>query len=738
MGGDTSLSATGRRNDCTPRSPARALGLVTALLALALLWATLAASVARAEEGAPTNTAPPTISGEGASELPAPIPAVEGITLTATSGSWSGAEPIAYSYQWLSCDTEGEGGECAEIAGATTSTYTPRAGVLGRSLRVRVTASNSADPEGVAATSARTSEVRSAGGDVASWGSNKVGQLSAGYRDLWEDKPVPAVALAGVTQLSGGMEFALGLLDNGTVRSWGRNGQGQAGDGERGEHLLRPNVAVAGLEGAEQLEHAKAVAAADAHAMALQEEGTVDVWGSGDLGELGNGIHEKVKKANGEEFEICGIGSKSELREGETLPRAHPDAPVQVPGLEGATAIAAGGDADYALLKTGEVMAWGRAGHGQTGTGEIPAIECYEYLGHNAAPAVLSPEKVKVAVTNEHGERELTPLTNVAAIAAGNDAAYALLDNGEVMSWGDNANGELGAGLHLPEKEDYRDTAVMVKNAKTGKPLEGVKAITAGLTTALALLEDGEVWGWGIAGPMLGERSETEPPEECKKKECFDMARPLKGLEGVKAKSIAVGENYSLVASEGGEVYAFGKNEHGQLGDGTTETTSEPTLIAGLTGVASVDAGEGDSKEHTISQSLALLEPGASPPPARLSVESQARALKLAWTIHSGEYKIEYNPANIAELEECSQLEGEEQEACEEAQEARQQKEEEEKKYLGLYKLGGETTSFTLGEGGRGPKGETLPPLEVRPYVITFKTPGSPIKKRTIVAEPLL
>jgi hypothetical protein len=78
----------------------------------------------------PVNTVEPKISGN----------AQEGQTLTGTS-AWSGAQPIAYNYQWSRCDASGA--NCASIPGATGSTYNIASADVTHTLRVIVTASNS-------------------------------------------------------------------------------------------------------------------------------------------------------------------------------------------------------------------------------------------------------------------------------------------------------------------------------------------------------------------------------------------------------------------------------------------------------------------------------------------------------------------------------------------------------------------------------------------------------------------
>jgi concanavalin A-like lectin/glucanase superfamily protein len=79
----------------------------------------------------PVNTSPPNISG---------TPQVAQ-TLTASTGNWSGTQPIAYAYQWQRCDTSGAG--CAAVTGATSASYAVTSDDVGSRLRVAVTATNS-------------------------------------------------------------------------------------------------------------------------------------------------------------------------------------------------------------------------------------------------------------------------------------------------------------------------------------------------------------------------------------------------------------------------------------------------------------------------------------------------------------------------------------------------------------------------------------------------------------------
>ena len=82
----------------------------------------------------------------------------QGQTLTASSGSWAGAQPFTFSYAWLRCDANGDG--CADITGANAKTYTAQAADVGNTLRVRVTAKNASGS--AAATSVPSSVIRKA------------------------------------------------------------------------------------------------------------------------------------------------------------------------------------------------------------------------------------------------------------------------------------------------------------------------------------------------------------------------------------------------------------------------------------------------------------------------------------------------------------------------------------------------------------------------------------------------
>ena len=126
------------------------LGLLLAVAAGVLLGAVLgqpATGVAAGTATKPKNVTPPTITGT----------AEVGQKLVATRGTWTG-NPTSFHFVWSRCDTDGA---CLTIANATKKTYVPTAADVGHTLRVTVTARNSAG--GTAAASAPSAVVSPSG-----------------------------------------------------------------------------------------------------------------------------------------------------------------------------------------------------------------------------------------------------------------------------------------------------------------------------------------------------------------------------------------------------------------------------------------------------------------------------------------------------------------------------------------------------------------------------------------------
>jgi uncharacterized repeat protein (TIGR01451 family) len=132
----------------------------------------LGAPVIPLVNGQPNTALLPTITGA----------AQQGLTLVGSTGSWSAfpAENLTYSYEWLRCTGAGVD-TCSAIAGATKDVYQLTAADVGRTIRLRVTASNGVMPNGVAVsppTGVVAAPPSGGGGGIGGPGSDMVLQLS--------------------------------------------------------------------------------------------------------------------------------------------------------------------------------------------------------------------------------------------------------------------------------------------------------------------------------------------------------------------------------------------------------------------------------------------------------------------------------------------------------------------------------------------------------------------------------
>jgi alpha-tubulin suppressor-like RCC1 family protein len=168
----------------------------------------------------------------------------------------------------------------------------------------------------------------------------------------------------------------------------------------------------------------------------------------------------------------------------------------------------------------------------------------------------------------------------ITAIAAGGATSYALMNDGTVWAWGYNGFGQLGVD---PTATPFRATPQQVMNGAT--PLSGVAAIAAGLTHAVALMNDGTVMSWG--GNIYGQMGINKLADQLARTNLFFstpqqvQASPGVPLAGV-AALVVVSGNHTVVRMTDGSLRAWGSNLYGQLGDGTTDISPLPKLVAGF------------------------------------------------------------------------------------------------------------------------------------------------------------
>src|SRR5438034_8413581 len=174
-------------------------------------------------------------------------------------------------------------------APADAITVTPANPTIGVGQTQQFTANGALTPTAVAAGGFHAC-MRLPDGTVQCWGRNYSGQLGNGDGNLTNSSvPVTARGLTTATSVVTGDSHTCALLGDGTVQCWGVGDSGQRGDGTFNNISTVP-VAVVGMGGAGHLTNAVAVAARGYHSCALLGDGTVWCWGRNQDGQLGNGI----------------------------------------------------------------------------------------------------------------------------------------------------------------------------------------------------------------------------------------------------------------------------------------------------------------------------------------------------------------------------------------------------------------------------------------------------------------
>jgi hypothetical protein len=227
------------------------------------------------------------------------------------------------------------------------------------------------------------------------------------------------------------------------------------------------------------------------------------------------------------------------------VPYDHPGTPVNVPGLELASAITVGVTQSCALLPGGVVKCWGP---GTTDAANVVAVP---------------------------------GLTGAVAISSGGSHSCALMENGKVECWGSNTSGQLGDNTW----RDSSATPVAVWG------LSGVLAISAGWRETCAILSDHTAACWGEGAEQFGfdQNHPVAVPgltnvvgistylgDTCavltdKTTRCWGginnslMPSDVLGLTGV--VTVSVGYNHVCAALEDGTARCYGHNDYGQRGD---------------------------------------------------------------------------------------------------------------------------------------------------------------------------
>jgi alpha-tubulin suppressor-like RCC1 family protein len=262
----------------------------------------------------------------------------------------------------------------------------------------------------------------------------------------------------------------------------------------------------------------------------------------------------------------------NETNQGTNTPNPTPEL-VTLPGEVGTVIQAAtGSGASLAVTSGGQLYTFGEDTYGELGYRPKGG----EYAVSAAPRLVTLPGAVG----------------SVTQAAAGQQFSLAVTSSGQLYSFGDNFFGQLGKATHKLTDRPNPTPALVTLPGATG----AVVRVAAGAFHSLALTASGQLYAFGE--DSHGELASPEPTTA-------NPTPKLVSLPGAigPVTQVAAGDDFSLAVTSSGQLYAFGKNRNGQLGSATNELTIEPnptparvTLPGEVGPVVQVAAGT----EHTL------------------------------------------------------------------------------------------------------------------------------------------
>ncbi len=316
------------------------------------------------------------------------------------------------------------------------------------------------------------------------------------------------------TQIAAGETHTCGVTTDDGVKCWGTGTTGQLGNSGTANSSLP--VDVTGLTSG-----VSKVTAGTNFSCALTTTGTVKCWGAGTLGQLGNSASVST------------------------------NAPVNVTGISGATAIASSRYHTCVVDSAGGIKCWGRNDDGQLGDGGT---------SNHSAPVQVS------GLTSGYQ-----------SVAAGSMHACALSNSGGVKCWGNNGGGQLGngtrgGGVNLPVDVDGMTS--------------GVKLVVGGTSHTCAVTTAGEAKCWGPqTSGRIGNNTSTG----------YAMSPTLVTGLGSGVSTIAAGSTHSCAVMQSGTVKCWGSGSNGELGNGGSGTALSPVDVSNITTATTISVNNAHS-----------------------------------------------------------------------------------------------------------------------------------------------
>jgi len=339
--------------------------------------------------------------------------------------------------------------------------------------------------------------------DLYVWGNNNFGQT--GDVKGYESAPIvfnrvtaagtvtPFKVLSNVASVTTDGESIFAITTNGDLYAWGRNQYGQIGNGKSGKDEVQ-TTPVKVLSNIASVAMSKGTNSRGVIA-AIATNGDLYTWGRNESGQVGNGK-----------------SGKDEVQK----------TPVKV--LSDVVSLTTSGGHLAAITTNADLYCWGTNWFGQVGNG-----------------------------TREHQTKPVKVLSNVASVSTSN-TTIAITNNGDLYAWGYTEMGQVGNDKQMPE--DSQTTPVKV--------LSNVVSATVSYTNTSAITTNGDLYVWGANGDyQIGNGSFKT------------QATPFKVLSNVASFTDDIGGN-PVAVTKNGDLYTWGNNADGQIGNGQSGLTDDP------------------------------------------------------------------------------------------------------------------------------------------------------------------
>ncbi len=368
---------------------------------------------------------------------------------------------------------------------------------------------------------------------------------------------------------------SMAITENGDLWAWGENVLGELGDGTT-ENRLTPVKVGEGFV---------SVSVSAEHSMAIKEDGSLWAWGNnenGQLGDGGGGIKISVQNSLPAQGSVFHYGSYKE-----PVSTNFSTTPVKV--MDNVLSVSAGRKHTMVILEDGSLWAFGNNFRGILGAGASDELYFTPIKVMDDVVAVEAGDSVTVALKTdgslwfwEQNNDIIDYRENFPQKMADNIDSFSLydeivaLDNNGTILWSKTLDNEF-----LPKYNDTYDTAEYGMELKEGtianEYISNPTQVSTGYRYAMAITDEGVLWGWGNAG--RGQLMEHELATTNFFQVGEAISEPLNLMEDVNAVETGTAV---LALQNNGDLFGWGMGRTGEIGNGRFDEYNflfEPYLI---------------------------------------------------------------------------------------------------------------------------------------------------------------